>query len=231
MSVIFLFIDGVGIGNENKENPETNKIIFPFTKPLSQSEEMISILDNTIRKVGAEVTVDSLIGDQETITYSGSFNVISENGIKFGGFPVYKSNTGYTDQDGLTEDNFQGHGHLADVGVFSYLGRWLDSRFNDNLGDSAGNGDNSGQMEGSNNAIIVEFPTGASGTVFHRHQINLPSTAQYKDPINNTLAYSLIGTNVSPIGLESTVTVTTDNLKKLDDAISPYILVEYLIKI
>ena len=34
--------------DENKENPETNKIIFPFTKPLSQSEEMISILDNTI---------------------------------------------------------------------------------------------------------------------------------------------------------------------------------------
>ena len=36
---------------ENKENQEINKIIFPYTKPLAPSEEMVLILDNTIRKI------------------------------------------------------------------------------------------------------------------------------------------------------------------------------------
>lgn len=187
--------------------------------------------DDTIRKVGAEVSVTSLVGDQEDISYSGEFSVISQTNIPFTGFPVFKTSSGYTDQDGLTEDNFQGHGHTADVGVFTYLGNWDDSRFNENSGDSAGNGDNAGQTEGSNNPVTIEFPQDSTGSVFHRHQINLPSSTQLKDSTNNTLAYSLIGQQVSPDGLVSTVTLTTDNLKKLDDAISPYILVEYIIKI
>lgn len=187
--------------------------------------------DNTTRKVGSEVTVTSLIGSEESISYSGEFNIQSVTNIPFTGFPVFRTSTGYTDQDGLTEDNFQGHGHDADVGVFTYLGDWEDSRFNENNGDSAGNGDNSGQTEGSNNPVTIEFPQDSSGSVFHRHQINLPSSTQLKDTQNNTLAYSLIGKPVSPDGLVSTITVTTDSLKKLDDAISPYILVEYIIKI
>jgi hypothetical protein len=185
--------------------------------------------DPEVRKVGSEVSVTSLIGDEETITYSGNFQVQSETAIPFTGFPIFKSSTGYTDQDGLTEDSFQGHGHKADVGVFTYLGNWDESRFNDNSGDSGGNGDNAGQTEGSNNPVTIEFPEGSTGSVFHRHQINLPSSTELK--ANNKLVYSLIGQPVSPDGLSSTVTVTTDNLKKLDDAISPYILVEYIIKI
>jgi len=187
--------------------------------------------DNTIRKVGSEIEVQSLIGSEETISYSGNFTVIGQSGIRFNGFPIYRSNTGFTDTDALTEDNFQGHGHKADVGVFSYLGNWSESRFNDNRGDSAGNGDNTGQTEGSNNGVILDFPDGSSGTVFHNHPINLPGSITLKDPSNNTLAYSFGSQNISPDGLTSTVTVTTENLKKLDDAISPYILVEYIIKI
>lgn len=190
--------------------------------------------DETIRKVGTEVLVQSLIGTTETITYQGEFNVVGRPNIPFGGFPVYKSSTGYTDNDGLTEEHFQGHGHDADIGVFTYLGDWEDSRFNENEGDSAGNGDNDGQNEGSNAGIQIQFPDESTGSVFHNHQINLPSTTQLKgntDDASNTLSYSLLGATISPDGLSSTVTITTDNLKKLDDAISPYTLVEYIIKI
>lgn len=187
--------------------------------------------DDTIRKVGSEVEVQSLIGSEETISYSGNFTVIGQSGIKFNGFPIYRSNTGYTDNDALTEDNFQGHGHKSDVGVFTYLGNWDESRFNDNRGDSGGNGDNTGQTEGSNNGVTIDFPEDSSGTVFHNHPINLPGSTILKDTTNNTLAYSFGSQDISPDGLTSTVTVTTENLKKLDDAISPYILVEYIIKI
>lgn len=187
--------------------------------------------DGTTKKVGCEVEVQSLIGADEDISYSGNFTVIGQSGIRFNGFPIYRTDTGFTDNDALTEDNFQGHGHNADIGVFTYLGNWDDSRFNDNSGDSGGNGDNEGQTEGSNNPVTVDFPQGASGTVFHNHPIKLPSSVNYKDATNNTLAYSFGSQDISPEGLTSTVSVTTENLKKLDDAISPYILVEYIIKI
>ena len=181
-------------------------------------------------RVGAEVNVVSLIGDTTTITYSGEFTVVSPGQVEFIGNPQFGTTTSdsRTLKAFLSEQNFQAHGHDADVGVFSYLGKWSDSIF---VGASTGasQGGNDGQNEGSNEPLTIQSPTDSSAVVSHAHLIDFPSSTQIAD--NNNLRYTFSDVNVDAFGLETTVTLTTNNIKKLDEATPPYILVEYIIKI
>jgi len=181
-------------------------------------------------RVGSEVSVVSLIGDTTTLTYSGEFEVIAPGNIEFIGNPAFGTTTtdSRTLKAFLSEQNFQAHGHDADVGVFNYLGNWADSFF---TGETTGasQGGNDGQNEGSNERITIQSPTGAGAVVNHAHLIDFPSSTEVA--ANNDLRYSFINTNVDAFGLETSVTLTTNDLVKLDEATPPFILVEYLIKI
>jgi len=181
-------------------------------------------------RVGAEINVVSLIGNSTTITYSGNFEVISPGNQEFIGNPTFNTTTtnGRTLNAFLSEQNFQAHGHEAGVGVFSYLGQWADSIF---TGETTGasQGGNNAQNEGSNEAITIQSPTGSSAVVSHAHLIDFPSSTVVSD--NNELRFNFVDTDVDAFGLESTVTLTTSNIKKLDEATPPFILVEYIIKI
>jgi hypothetical protein len=182
--------------------------------------------DPTVSKVGAETVVESLIGDTATIRYSGYFEVLGDI-EDFGGNPLYRTSTGNTLNASLSEDAFQAHGHNADVGVLTYLGKWTDSNFVEFAG--GGRGGNDAQTEGSNNLVTIDAPEGASYNVNHTHQITLPSSTTLKG--NTTFKYQYFNTQISADGLESEINITTENVQKLDSAISPYILVEYIIKI
>jgi len=182
--------------------------------------------DPTQLHVGVETDIESLIGDSVDISYSGNFTVAGQTGKKWNGNPIFiPSNSGYTNDDFLTEDNFQAHGHDADPGVFTYLGKWKDSSWFDN-GESGGN---DGRTEGSNNLVTVQDPSSSVNNPAHKHQILLPASSGYAS--GNTLTYGYSNTQVTPDGLTSTINVTTENVQKLDNAIAPYILVEYIIKI
>jgi microcystin-dependent protein len=182
--------------------------------------------DQTTLKVGAETIIQSLVGDSVTIRYGGNFEVIGQENA-FGGNPIYKTSTGATLNAPLSEENFQAHGHDADVGVFTYLGNWTDSSFIQFTG--GGKGGNDAQTEGSNVLITIEPPDGAGFTVDHTHGIQLPASKELKD--NTTFAYEFFNTQIAADGLESEVIITTENVKKLDTAISPYMMVEFIIKI
>ena len=181
-------------------------------------------------RVGCEVNVVSLIGDTTTITYSGNFQVISPGNQEFIGNPTFGTTTsdGRTLKAFLSEQNFQAHGHESGVGVFNYLGQWADSFF---VGASTGasQGANDGQNEGSNELVTIQSPTDSSAVVSHAHLIDFPSSTTVAQ--NNELVFNFTDTNVDAFGLESTVTLTTSNVKKLDEATPPFILVEYIIKI
>ena len=185
--------------------------------------------DPSITKVGTEVEVISLVGDSTEISYSGFFEVLGQNGIPFIGTPVFEAETGFTLSDSLNEENFQSHGHYADVGVFTYLGKWSDNVFVEGYA----RGGNEAQTEGSNNLVQVEPPDAAPTNVPHNHRINLPGSTELKG--NNTFSYGFSNEGgqlqIPADGLRSEIIITTSNVKKLDDVISPYILVEYIIKI
>jgi len=181
-------------------------------------------------RVGAEISVVSLIGDSATISYSGSFEVISPGNVEFIGNPQFTTTTSdsRTLKAFLSEQNFQAHGHDADIGVFSYLGQWADSVF---VGDTTGasQGANDGQNEGSNEPITIQQPTDSGAVVDHAHLIDFPSSTEIAD--NNNLRYTFQNTDIDAFGIETTVNLTTNNIYKLDEATPPYILVEYIIKI
>lgn len=183
---------------------------------------------NNEYRVGCEIDVTSLVGTSKEISYNGTFTVVGQGEISFIGNPAFSTTTtdGKTLKAFLGEQNFQAHGHEADVGVFSYLGKWTDSAFIDS---AASNGANDGQNEGSNELITIDSPTDSTAVVSHSHFINFPSTATVT--ANNGLRYSFQDTPIDAFGLKSTVTITTNNIFKLDEATPPYILVEYLIKV
>lgn len=235
----------LGVGNDSKFKKEdqevtNNQFVLPdigskYIQGGNASGAYINdkvINENSTNpfRVGAEVNVVSLIGDTTTVTFSGNFDVISPGNIEFIGNPSFgtTTSTGRTLNAFLSEQNFQSHGHDSDVGIFTYLGSWSDSIF---VGDTTGSsqGGNDGQNEGSNEAITIQSPTGAAAVVSHAHLIDFPSSTQVA--ANNELSYTFVNTEVDAFGLTSTVNLTTSNIKKLDEATPPYILVEYIIKI
>lgn len=181
-------------------------------------------------RVGAEVNVISLVGDTETITYTGNFTVVAQSSIEFVGNPSFGTTTsdGKTLQAFLSEQEFQAHGHDSEVGVFTYLGKWTDS-FAVNTTTGISQGGNDGQNEGSNELTFINAPTDSAAVVGHSHFINFPNSQTIA--ANNNLRFGFDQVQIDPLGLSSTVNVTTENLYKLDEATPPYILVEYLIKI
>lgn len=181
--------------------------------------------DSTISKIGTETQVQSLVGDSTTISYSGDFEVLGISQTPFGGNPIYTTQTGYTSNSQLDESNFQAHGHDSDTGVFTYLAKWKDTGYTGN----GGTGANDAQTEGANMLVQISPPEGSSPVISHNHQIVLPNTAALK--ANTDFAYTFLNTRFPAQGLQSTVTITTEDVKKLDEAISPYIVMEYIIKI
>lgn len=187
-----------------------------------------------LKKVGTEVEVELLKGNVITIDYDGSFDLVPiSEPIFFTGNPTYTSTffDGNTQDDILTENNFQAHGHDADVGVFTYLGRWTDSRFVDNDGFSTG--DNEGAFTGANETTFIPNAQGATVNASHNHAINLPKGSDLGSPANLDFKfiYDFSSGIFEPTGLQTTVNVDVEDLVKLDNAISPYYVVEYIIKI
>lgn len=239
----------LGTGDQSKfKKPDQELSSTEFQLPdlgskyISGSASSGTTLNHTVQnedsndtyRVGAEISVISLVGDQKKITYSGGFELEKPSDLEFIGNPFFTSLT----DDGKTlkaytgEQAFQAHGHDANVGVFSYLGNWLDSQFFQE--DGSAFGDNSGINEGSNNLTLVSPPDGSSAVVTHSHFIDFPNVAKIKE--DNELKYNIVEENGNPIvidalGLETTVTITTSQLYKLDEATPPFILMEYVIKI
>lgn len=182
--------------------------------------------DATVSKVGTETKVESLVGSSATISYAGTFNLSNPTNTTFAGNPFFSvDNSGYTPNDFLTEDNFQAHGHDADVGIFSYLAKWKDSSWVDN-GESGGN---DAQTEGANNLVLIQAPTNGVNTPSHNHQVNLPNSTELK--ASTTFAFTYNTTQIPADGLQTTISLSTENVTKLDNVIAPYVLVEYIIKI
>ena len=125
----------------------------------------------------------------------------------------------------MTEDNFQAHGHRANVGVYTYLGNWEDSAFFNTFE----RGDNAGRTEGSNELVQIEPPPTSTAAPSHNHSVNLPGTQELRD--KSDFKFTVNTTPVDPQGLVTDVTLNTSNVQKLDNAVSPYMFMEYVIKI
>lgn len=239
----------LGVGDNSKfKKPDQELANTQFQLPdlgskyISASASSGTLLNSTVEnadsnvnyRVGCEINVLSLVGTSKKITYTGGFEIEPPTNQKFIGNPFFETIT--SDNKTLkaytSEQAFQAHGHNCQVGVFSYLGGWLDSTFV--TFDGSAIGDNDGVNEGSNNLKLIQSPDPSVPVAQHSHFIEFPTVAQIK--AQNTMTYNIFEENGNPIiidalGLETTVTITTANLYKLDEATPPFILMEYVIKI
>lgn len=204
-----------------------SKYVRPSTSSGEYFDDTVTTSETGLKRVGAQTSVDTLVGDTVTLNYSGTFEIEQRFNIDFLGNPFFLAddNDGYTQNDILSEDNFQAHGHDAEVGVFTYLGNWQDSGFV----DTGERGDNDGITEGSNELVPVDAPDGAVNSPTHKHTILLPSSTELRN--GTTFSFGYGSQQIDPTGLSTSVTLTTNNVQKLDKAVSPYIFVEYIIKI
>ena len=178
-------------------------------------------------RAGVELEADVLGSTTKTVTYNGTFKVLSENSIPFDGTPLYLvGDSNSQTKNGLaSSDTFQAHGHdLSKRAIFNYTGSFQDSPASAN-----GLGFNYVQTQGSNQLQAVDPPEGSTFTSGqHKHEIPIPKSATFKE--NTNFVYNMALQEIDPFGLETTVNLSTTTLNKLDDAVSPYILVEYIIK-
>lgn len=174
------------------------------------------IEDTNTTKVGPEIEVTSNVGDTLRVDFSGNF-IAAE-----GSLTDMRSNPKMimprnVDEEILDIVNFQGHAHDTNASQ-------LNISYNHAVG---GTGKDSGRATGNSGAgTILEFADPSSGTAStHKHRIEKPF--QY----TSTFQYKYDQFNISIDGLYSQLDIDVqDNIRSLDQVVTPFILVEYIIK-
>ena len=185
-------------------------------------------------RAGAGLDVTVLGSATKTITYNGTLKVLEQTKINFKGAPIYVGG----DADNLTKnglasaDVYQAHGHdVGKTAIFNYTGSWTDS-----AAPEGGPGANSVSPTGANyfQPVAAEddwsFLAGQ-----HKHAVSTPKSNTFNHsestvPGNNNFNYKMTQQEIDPFGLETSVSLSAAVTTKLDNVISPFIIVEYIIK-
>lgn len=168
-----------------------------------------------ITKVGPQIEVISNQGDQISASYVGNMEILSSGALNFLGNPTYKFDTS-TSETELSIQNFQGHAHRSFQAYLNYNG-------NHEVG---GQGGKDGGLKSGNSGSGNSFAftnTGGSESV-HKHNITPP------DSYSHNFTYSHSVTPVDMSGVVANLDIELSNENKLDQLVTPFILVEYLIK-
>jgi len=170
-----------------------------------------------LNKVGAEVEVVSNIGNRANVSYTGNFDIsasadkLLQGNSKF----LYDTTTSSTTLD---IENFQSHAHNS-VGQ-QYL-TWSANHATYSGGDGLNNGFTANSGSGN------ELETTSVNTTrpsIHRHKIAKPTL------YTQTFAYRHEAFTASAENIVSYIDLKLSNVKKLDQVVTPFILVEYIIK-
>lgn len=175
--------------------------------------------DEGVSKVGVEVDPISNIGSSATVNYIGNM-VIGAEIANFNSSPKFtipRDTSVYS----LTIDEFQGHYHSAGGGTgFNVLNYSVQ---HDIGGDGRGPRANSANASAGNS--LEESSTNIlSGESGHDHTITRPYS------YTSDFTYSYPNTDVALDDLSSTVDVDVENLKVLNQVVTPFIMVHYIIK-
>lgn len=178
--------------------------------------------DGAQTKVGSNVNVTSNVGSALTINYNGNFTIPGQSNIGLLGNPKYII-ASTVDEFILDESNFQSHGHDGNQTVLNYTGNHAAGQSGNTKVNDLGNGgsDNASSIGGN---VFEETSSNNVNVANHTHKITKPSSYTH----NFTYAYNTF--NASAENLTTTVNISTKSIKKVDEAVSPFILVEYIIK-
>lgn len=175
--------------------------------------------DESTTRVGPAVEVFSNEGTELRCDFIGNFLGKSKGGTfdyPMKGTPKYNYNT-TTSSEFLDIDNFQGHAHnISDYGILNYTGQHA----------VGGDGKDKGKLSGNSGSGNILDLTPNSGSVETPHSHRVEKVQTY----SSTFRYGHNNFDIPADGVFSTVNVSTENIKKLDRATTPFIIVMYIIK-
>ena len=171
-----------------------------------------------INKVGPEVEVLSNVGNTISVEYSGNFQISASQSLNMLGNPKFNYNTTLS-STALDIENFRGHAHNSSQTYLNYsaqhkVGGSGPAKNRNVLAANSGGGN-----------TLEETSLNTSTPSIHNHKIIKPTVF---NPHNFTYSHGTV--QVSAENLVSSIDIKTSNIKKLDQVVTPFILVEYLIK-
>tara|TARA_B100001250_G_scaffold46655_2_gene36565 strand:- start:5300 stop:6187 length:888 start_codon:yes stop_codon:yes gene_type:complete len=175
-------------------------------------------LVNTTRKtrVGPQIQVISNFGDRISANYVGNARVSASGDLDFLGNPRYNM-TRNTAETQLNIENFQGHLHQGGQKYLNYSAQHETS--------SVGGKDYARAIGNSGAGNLLEFTSDGGRESIHKHNITRPTTYAHN------FVYSYDQQDVDMSGVSAYVDVDIADDDKLDQLVTPFTLVEYLIKI
>lgn len=168
-----------------------------------------------INRVGPQIEVISNVGNRITTGYTGPASIVGETDIAMIGASKYTLERN-TSQTTLNIENFQGHAHDSNQAYLNY------SATHEVGGDG---GKDRAEFSG-NSGAGNEFGDTSNAGRASTHQHNITRPFQYSQDFR----YAYPGTAVDLSGVQVFVDVDLSNEQKLDQLVTPFILVEYLIR-
>lgn len=176
-------------------------------------------------KVGIEVTPISNLGERINVNYISNIGdgmkVTSQTGLNFRGNIKYSMQSN-TNPEVLSIEQFQAHAH--NMGEMKILNHTEESYAIDGDG-LAGDIDSSysANVQGINYLDEVQ-PNVFRGEATHFHRITKPTS------YSSNFTYSFPGFNLPVDDMESYIDVDTSNLDVLNQVVTPFMMVQYIIK-
>lgn len=210
--------EGVELTDNQFQLPDLgSKCLNPGLSTGTYTDLTLVSSPNT-KRVGVEVEVSSNVGNSATVDYSGNFTVIgTSTPILLLGNAKY--NPPNTDKKTATTildgSNFQAHGHQTNAKVLNYTGNFK-------VGSDGKSGLNCSPFAG--NAIVGSGNPSNTSASSHQHTITWPTI------YTQNFAYAFNTFNVPADNLQTTINITTKDVKVLNDSVTPFIIVEYIIK-
>lgn len=169
----------------------------------------------SVNRVGPQIEVISNVGNRITASYIGNMTVSASGVLNMLGSPKYNlSRT--TSQTALEIENFQGHAHNSAQRYLNYTGtHQVGGEGGKDRAAFSGNSGAGNQLE--------ESSTGGSTSV-HSHSITKPTSYA------SNFTYTHGQRTVSMEGVSAYIDVDLSEEQKLDQLVTPFILVEYIIK-
>lgn len=168
-----------------------------------------------INRVGPQIEVISNVGNRITTAYTGPATIEGESDIAMVGAAKYTLDR-RTSQTTLNIENFQGHAHDSNQTYLNY------SATHEVGGDG---GKDRRTFSGNSGAGNLFDDTQSAGREsIHQHNITRPFT------YSQDFRYAFNSTPVDLSGVEVFVDVDLSDEEKLDSLVTPFILVEYLIR-
>lgn len=190
-----------------------SKVLIPS---LGTGDYVNDIVESTgDNRVGPEIEVVSNVGNTIEVSYVGNFRGLSQNNIRLNSNPSYSMPSRLA-ATALNIENFQSHAHNSTQTYLNYSA----------IHRVGGQGKTGGNTPANSGAGMIIETSNLNTTTesTHQHIVGRPVT------YTHNFAYSFDNFNIPADGVTSRIDVDLSDEKKLDQVVSPFILVEYIIK-